>query len=204
MGLIVDQMSVINDSFKTIGVHCHPRKNAATTETITSSPERQIYIHPLPEKLRLFPFNSGASKTMARLYNIKQLRVQKKPANDEDPQAGLRYSGLWIYHTDESIDTLGPWNGSSTVPSDLIYDSETDGHLLRLIFRLTRGGKWKDRTSSLNQFMVETLRNLWSLYSFRSLKNPKNLKNLKNLKNFNSLNSLSSLKGFNNLKNFQI
>jgi hypothetical protein len=95
--------------------------------------------------MRLFPFNSGASMTIAKLSNIKQLRVQKRPADDADPNAGLRYAGLWIYHTDESIETLGLWDGSATMPSELIYDSETDGHLLRLIFHLTRGGRWRDR-----------------------------------------------------------
>ncbi|KAL6896360.1 hypothetical protein GGI43DRAFT_410884 [Trichoderma evansii] len=139
MGLIVDQNGVSNGNFTNIGVHCQPREDSNTTEAMVSSPKLQFSL-PTQKKefIRgLFGYTrEDTNITTANLTNIKQLRVQRRPFDELAP-TGLRCTGLSIHHTDESIETLGSWDGSSTTPSEIIYDSETDGHLKRLIFHLT-------------------------------------------------------------------
>lgn len=139
MGLIVDQNGVTNGDLKNIGVHCQPRENSSTAEEMMSSPKLQFSL--LTQKKEFIRSHFGYTRddtniTTANLTNIKQLRVQRRPF-DELTQTGLRCTGMLIHHTDESIETLGSWDGSSTMPSEIIYDSETDGHLRRLTFHLT-------------------------------------------------------------------
>lgn len=145
MGLAVDQLAIVNEGMKTIGAHCVPLVSSSQDGVPPPSPNLSVVVPVRPDALRLFPFNSGAAMSTARLYDIKQLRVQRKVADDWRMRQKGRCSGLWIHHRDGSIETLGVWNGSAAAPSDLIYDAETDGPLHHLDFHMTKGCRWKDQ-----------------------------------------------------------
>lgn len=136
-GLIVNSLVMGHKCFSSIGVHCESRENSGITGASTSLLEWQVSLPAAPERVRKSLWPEDTRVTTANLTQIKQLKVQKRPVVDGKPEAGLRYAGLLIHHTDESIETLGRWDGSSIAPSEMVYDSETDGQLLRLVFILT-------------------------------------------------------------------
>ncbi|KAL6883902.1 hypothetical protein HDV57DRAFT_433474 [Trichoderma longibrachiatum] len=75
---------------------------------------------------------------LARLSNIKQLRILHRDVDVSDPQKGLRWCGLWIHHHDGTTETLGLWDDFLTKNARIIYDAETDGPLKRIAFQLRR------------------------------------------------------------------
>ncbi|KAK5991885.1 hypothetical protein PT974_05272 [Cladobotryum mycophilum] len=86
-------------------------------------------------------YRSGwaSNRTMARMSDIKRLTVQKVVVEGSESKDEMRCSGMCVYHTDGSIDTLGQWEGSLMRTSDCIYDASLDGSLFGIEFRMARG-----------------------------------------------------------------
>ncbi|KAL7916110.1 hypothetical protein GGI35DRAFT_431792 [Trichoderma velutinum] len=138
-GLIVDQMAISYNCFRTIGAHCMPKEGVPVHHKSPTSLSGQHLILPAPPRvLRRSAFRNFAVVTSAQLYDIKQLRVLLKDALDCDNNHMYRYSGLWILHGDGSVETIGCWDESLTKHGKVIYN-DTDGQLTRVNFRLKDG-----------------------------------------------------------------
>ncbi|UKZ60462.1 uncharacterized protein TrAtP1_001740 [Trichoderma atroviride] len=133
-GLIVNTLLKSENKLTMFGAHCEPRQYPGITEKIASVPEWQVSHPAMPDMVMKSWFPGQVKVTTAELTRIKQLRAQYRRIM---PHWGLRCAGLLIHHTDDSTETVGCWDGSLTTPSELIYDSETDGELYRLVFHLT-------------------------------------------------------------------
>ncbi|KAL6881039.1 hypothetical protein J3F83DRAFT_758044 [Trichoderma novae-zelandiae] len=139
MGLIVDQLAMMQGSFKTLGVCCKATEGAAHgDEAVNPSSEQAVTRPALPEALKKPPFNSDTVVTRAKLSNIKQLKVLKRDVDVSDPKKGLRWRGLWIHYHDGTTETLGLWDDCLTQHARIIYDADTDGTLIRVILQLRR------------------------------------------------------------------
>jgi hypothetical protein len=132
-GLIVNTLFKIENKLTIFGAHCESRQNLGVAGEIAPLPESRVSFPAVPKILKDSWWPNPVKVTRASLTKVKQLRIQRRliwPDND------LRCAGLLIHHTDGSIETLGCWDGSVTTPSNLIFDSETDGELRRLVFHL--------------------------------------------------------------------
>ncbi|KAK1252699.1 hypothetical protein MKX08_003886 [Trichoderma sp. CBMAI-0020] len=134
-GLIVDILSKEDKRLTAFGAHCESRQNTGVAGGKAPLPECQIRLPVVPKVVvdNWYPYLHVVKVTRASLAQVEQLRVQQRLVM---PTGDLRCAGLFIRHTDGSVETLGCWDGSSTAPSNLIYDSETDGKLCRLVFHL--------------------------------------------------------------------
>ena len=138
MGLIVDQLAMTKGSFKTLGVCCKATEEGASHETADSLSGQRVTLPAIPEVLRKPSFNTDTVLTRAKLSNIKQLRVLQRDVDVSESNKGLRWCGLWIHHHDGTTETLGLWDDYLTKNARIIYDAETDGRLIRMLFRLRR------------------------------------------------------------------
>lgn len=132
-GLIVNTLSKSGNKLTMFGAHCESRQNPGITEEIAPLPEWRVSHPAMPDIVMKYWLPSQVKVTTAELTKIKQLRVQYRRIM---PFWDLRCAGLLIQHADESIETVGCWDGSLTTPSEVIYDFETDGELYRLAFHL--------------------------------------------------------------------
>lgn len=132
-GLIVNTLSKSGNKLTMFGAHCESRQNPGITEEIATLPEWRVSHPAMPDIVMKYWSPGQVKVTTAELTKIKQLRVQYRRIM---PFWDLRCVGLLIQHTDESIETVGCWDGSMTTPSEVIYDFETDGELYRLAFHL--------------------------------------------------------------------
>lgn len=132
-GLIVNTLLKSENKLTMFGAHCESRQYPDITEKRAPLPEWQVS-HPVMPDIVANSWLPGQVKmTTAELTKIKQLMVQYRLIM---PENALRCAGLLIHHTDGSIESVGCWDGSLTTPSELIYDSETDGELFHLVFHM--------------------------------------------------------------------
>ncbi|KAK4068579.1 uncharacterized protein Triagg1_7227 [Trichoderma aggressivum f. europaeum] len=138
-GLIVDQMAISYNFFKTIGAHCTPKEGvAADHKPPTSSSGLHFTLPDRPRVMRRLGFGIFSVVNSAHLYDIKQLRILLKDARDYDNNRMYRCCGLWILYGDGSVETVGSWDESLTQYANVIYN-EADGRLTRVIFRFKEG-----------------------------------------------------------------
>ncbi|PON29560.1 hypothetical protein TGAM01_v201809 [Trichoderma gamsii] len=124
---------MLENKLTMFGAHCESRQYPDIPEKIAPLPEWQVTHPAMPDIVAKSWLPGQVKMTTAELTNIKQLRVQYRLIM---PENALRCAGLLIHHTDGSIESVGCWDGSLTIPSELIYDSETDGELFRLVFHM--------------------------------------------------------------------
>ncbi|KAL7822899.1 hypothetical protein V8C26DRAFT_191023 [Trichoderma gracile] len=155
MGLIVDQLAMMKGSFKTLGVCCKAIEGTANLDETVASPFGLNVIRlALPKGLRKPPFKTDTVFTRAQLSYIRQLRVLCRGVDARDPNQGLRWCGLWIYHNDGSTETLGLWDDFLTKDARIIYDAETDGPLIRIAFRLRRRMPGEGNPGGQSEYIV--------------------------------------------------
>ncbi|KAM6481303.1 hypothetical protein HDV62DRAFT_391501 [Trichoderma sp. SZMC 28011] len=153
-GLIVDQMAISYNCFRTIGAHCTPKEGVVGShKSPTSSSGQHLVLPEAPRILRRFGFRNFAVVSSAQLYDIKHLRVLLRDARDYNNNRMWRCGGLWILHGDGSIETIGCWDESLTKYSKTIY-KETDGQLTRVIFR-SREGRHPLIPSEIVRYIVD-------------------------------------------------
>lgn len=75
--------------------------------------------------------NIGGCKTIAKLFNVKEIAVQKTPQGAQTRRP--RCIGLFICYTDGSNAVLGQWDVSAS--STIIYDAEKGEPLSSLLFQ---------------------------------------------------------------------
>ncbi|KAL6879884.1 hypothetical protein HDV57DRAFT_521923 [Trichoderma longibrachiatum] len=129
-GLIVDPLALRNGTyFTTIGAHVTPMEEGKSNNVAQDLPSTNI--RPI-----IFPnigglSNIGGCKTIAKLFNVKEIAVQKTPQGAQTRRP--RCIGLFICYTDGSNAVLGQWDvsGSSTI----IYDAEKGEPLSSLLFQ---------------------------------------------------------------------
>ncbi|KAK0764066.1 hypothetical protein N5P37_003461, partial [Trichoderma harzianum] len=153
-GLIVDQMAISYNCFRTIGAHCTPKEGVVGShKSPTSSSGQHLVLPEAPKILRRFGFRNFAVVSSAQLYDIKHLRVLLRDARDYDNNHMWRFGGLWILHGDGSIETIGCWDESLTKYAKTIY-KESDGQLTRVIFR-SREGRHPLIPSEIVRYIVD-------------------------------------------------
>ncbi|QYS93481.1 hypothetical protein H0G86_000856 [Trichoderma simmonsii] len=153
-GLIVDQMAISYNCFRTIGAHCTPKEGVVGSHKLpTSSSGLHLVLPEAPKILRRFGFRNFAVVSNAQLYDIKHLRVLLRDARDYDNNHMWRFGGLWILHGDGSVETIGCWDESLTKYAKTIY-KESDGQLTRVIFR-SREGRHPLIPSEIVRYIVD-------------------------------------------------
>ncbi|PTB63430.1 hypothetical protein BBK36DRAFT_1126976 [Trichoderma citrinoviride] len=128
-GLIVDPLALHGGaSFTSIGAHTTPTEKGKRYEAEDNS---STSIQPM-----LFPDftpsqESGGIRTIANLFNVKELAVQKTPSRAYKTRH--RCIGLFIRYTDGSNAVLGQWDTSAS--STIIYDAAKGEPLTTLLFQ---------------------------------------------------------------------